>query len=298
MQANELRKEITEQIIKALESGNLPPWRKPWANDPNAPGLHTSLSTAHAYKGINQLLLQVSATRHGFKSKWWGTFNQVKASGGYVCRGQKATKIILWKPISRKRTNDEGEEVDDDFLVMREFFVFNAEQTSGLNHYQVGFAQPKEDAGERREHADIVIEATGADIRYGGKQSLLFDRTATTSRYLIRQQFESPETFYETVLHELCHWTEKRVGFDRSQAENTYALGELVAEVGSCILMAELGLPTTTNLTNHAAYLKGWLKAMKGDPNFIFRASSEASKAADFILAFKLSAQPQSATAE
>ena len=116
-------------------------------------------------------MLQLSATRHPFQSKWWGTFNQVKASGGYVCRGQKATKIILWKPISRKRKNEEGEEVDDDFLVMREFYVFNAEQTSGLNHYQVGFAQPKEDAGERREHADVVIEATGAEIKPPPKRS-------------------------------------------------------------------------------------------------------------------------------
>jgi antirestriction protein ArdC len=54
-------------------------------------------------------------------------------------------------------------------------------------------------------------------------------------------QFESPEAFYETTFHELCHWTEKRVGFDRSQAENTYALGEIVAEIGSCFLMGNLG---------------------------------------------------------
>jgi antirestriction protein ArdC len=37
---------------------------------------------------------------------------------------------------------------------------------------------------------------------------------------------------------------------------------------------------------------------MKSDPAFIFRASSEASKAADFILAFKSSAQPQAANAD
>lgn len=281
---NEIRQQITTQIVEALTDGNLPPWRRPWANDPNA-GLNTSLSTGNAYRGINQLLLQLSAGRSGFQSRWWGTFNQVKASGGYVCRGEKATKVILWKPISRKRMNGQGEEVDDDFLVMREFYVFNAEQTSGLDQYRVGFAQPKEDTGERYEHADAVIEATGADIRYGGNEAF-YRASEDYIQIPFRHQFESPESHYETAFHELCHWTEKRVGFDRSQAENTYALGELVAEIGACFLMAELRLPTTSNLTNHAAYLKSWLTGMNGDPKFIFRASAQASKAVEFVMSF------------
>ena len=40
------------------------------------------------------------------------------------------------------------------------------------------------------------------------------------------------------------------------------------------------------NLTNHVAYLANWLKAMKDDPKFIFTASSQASKAADYLLSF------------
>ena len=88
------------------------------------------------------------------------------------------------------------------------------------------------------------------------------------------------------MFHELCHWSEQRVGFDRSQTENTFALGELVAEIGSCFLMGELGLPTTEQVDNHAAYLKSWLREMNDDPKFIFRASAQATKAVDFILSF------------
>jgi len=99
-----------------------------------------------------------------------------------------------------------------------------------------------------------------------------------------RHQFESPETYYESALHELCHWSEKRVDFDRRQ--NTYDFAELVAEVGSCFLMGELGLPTTDNLDNHASYLKSWAKKGMEDPKFIFKAAAMASKAADFILSF------------
>src|SRR5947199_6679149 len=168
---SDLRQQITSTIIDALKNGGLPPWRKPWSDDPNAPGMHTSLSTGSPYRGINQLLLQVAAMRHGFKSKWWGTFNQVAFNQASVRQGQKATKVVLWKPIERKRANEKGEEIEDKFLVMREFCVFNAEQTTGLEKFRVGFAKPQIDACERYENADNVIDATGVDVRYGGNDA-------------------------------------------------------------------------------------------------------------------------------
>jgi antirestriction protein ArdC len=282
---NEIRSQITDQIVEALTNGNLPPWRRPWANDPNAPGLHASLSTGNPYRGINQLLLQLSAGRGSFQSKWWGTFNQVKSSGAHVLKGAKGTSIILFKPVKRTRVDESGEERDDSFCVLRTFVVFNAEQTSGLQQYQVGFNQPKEDTGERHEQADAVIEATSADIRYGGNKAF-YSPDGDYVQVPHRHQFETAEAFYETSFHELCHWSEKPVGFDRTQAENTYALGELIAEIGACFLMGELGLPTTSNLTNHAAYLKSWLTGMNNDPKFIFRAAAQASKAVEFVLSF------------
>ncbi len=63
-------------------------------------------------------------------------------------------------------------------------------------------------------------------------------------------------------------------------------MGELVAEIGSCYLCRELGVPASDDLTNHIAYLKSWLQAMKSDSRFIFVVSGQASKAADFILSF------------
>ena len=130
-----------------------------------------------------------------------------------------------------------------------------------------------------------MIDATGADIRYGGNEAY-YNPPNDYIQLPHCHQFESPESFTETAFHELCHWSEKRVGFDRTQAENTYGFAELVAEIGSCQMMAELGLPTTTNLSNHASYLKHWLDGMAGDAKFIFKAASQASKAVDFLLSF------------
>ena len=69
-------------------------------------------------------------------------------------------------------------------------------------------------------------------------------------------------------------------------------MGELIAEMGSCFLATELGIPIAENLPNHASYLQNWLRAMKNDHKFIFQASSQASKAADFILSFSRVEQP------
>lgn len=282
----DIRNDITNAIIECLKSNAaLPPWRRTWSDDPNAPGLHTSLSTGSAYRGINQLILQCSALKQGFKSKWWGTYKQIQFCGAGVRKGQKATKIILWKPIKRSRIDEKGKEVDDSFLVMREFCLWNAEQTTALNQFRVGHTKPNGDNETRYEHADQVIEATGATINYGGNRAFYCPSDDTISMPFCHQ-FETLEAFYETLLHEMCHYSESRTDFQTDQSQRNYAFGELVAEIGSCFLMGELGMATTDNLSNHAAYVKSWLSAMADDPKFIFRASAQASKAADYILSF------------
>ncbi len=282
---NDIRSSITKTIIEALSNGGLPPWRKPWSNDPNAPGLHTSMSTGKPYRGINQLLLQCSAMKGGFKSKWWGTFNQVKQNGASVSRGAKGTQIVLFKKIERERVDAAGDEVKDNFFVMRAFTVFNAEQTTGLEQFRVGFAKPQNNSVERYEAADDVIDATGADIRHGGNDAF-YNPPGDFIQLPHRHQFESAESFYETAFHELTHWSEHASRLNWDRANEGYAMGELIAEMSACLMMAELGLPTTTNLTNHASYLKHWLDGMAGDSKFIFRAASQASKAVDYLLSF------------
>ena len=78
---NEIRQRITSTIVEALKGGGLPPWRRPWAADPNA-GFPVNVVSKKKYRGINPLLLAIAAMRHGLKGKWWGTYNQWKELGG------------------------------------------------------------------------------------------------------------------------------------------------------------------------------------------------------------------------
>lgn len=112
--------------------------------------------------------------------------------------------------------------------------------------------------------ADAAIAATEADIRYGGNRAF-YDPAADFIQMLLREQFGGAE-FHETIFHELVHWTEhpSRLDWNRSQqGKHAYSLGELIAEIGACYLCAELGVPTSENLDNHAAYLKSWLSVRK-----------------------------------
>lgn len=280
----EIRQGITNAIIESLSSNSLPPWRRTWNDDPNA-GMPTSLSTGNRYGGINSLILQCSAIKQNFKSKWWGTFRQIQADGASVRKGQKATKVVIWKPINRTRTDETGKEVDDRFFFMQEFAIFNAEQTTGLDNFRVGNSQPTIDSDARYQHADEVIDATGVKIQFGGNRAF-YSLNHDTITMPYRHQFESPEAYYETLFHECIHWGVTRSEYERNNSKESYAFEELVAELGSCFAMGELSLNTTANMENHASYLKHWLSEMANDAKYIFKASALSSKIVDHVLSF------------
>jgi antirestriction protein ArdC len=279
----------------------LPPWRRPWASDPAA-GFPCNVVSKKKYRGINPLLLQIAAMRHGLKSKTWGTFNQWKEMGGSVRKrpdnvppGEWGTGIIFYKSLQITEENDDGEKEAKTIYMLKTYVVFNVDQVEGehLDHLRVGHSVINTNPIETYEEADKVIAATGADIRYGGNAAF-YHRGQDFIQVPLREQFTAPE-YYETVLHELCHWSEPRLDWNRK--EEGYAMGELVAEMGSCFLATELGIPNADQLPNHASYLQSWLKAMQNDHRFIFQASSQASKAADYILSFSRVLEPEEVAA-
>jgi antirestriction protein ArdC len=294
---NQIRESITNQILEALKSGDLPPWRRPWALDRNA-GAPVNIVSKKQYRGINPLLLAISSMKHGFQSQWWATFNQWKELGGSVMRrphnvprGQWGTNIVFWRPVTKTETDANGEEQEDTYFLLKTYTVFCIDQVEGdhLDHLRVGHEDAKLDAEEvqqRFDAADAAIEATEADIRHGGNRAA-YNPAGDFIVLPHRHQFSLPE-YYETAFHELSHWTEhrSRLDCDRSQSENSYAFMELRAELGGCFIAAELGLPTAERLENHASYLKSWLEKMQDDPKFIFRAAAQAAKAADYVLSF------------
>jgi antirestriction protein ArdC len=280
---HEIRESVTGRIIEALRSGQVPPWRRPWAGD-NA-GTPRNAVSRKSYRGVNVLLLGCQP----YRSRYWATYRQWLELKCQVRRGQHGTKIVFWRPVERQVVNDQGDAEAEEFLLLREYTVFNAEQVEGMavEHYFVS-AVPKPFVDFAP--AEEVIAATGADIRFGGLQAFYRpdqDFIGMPSRH----SFVSEKEFYSTAFHELAHWTGHVSRLDRLPknarfGDAAYAFEELVAEVAGCFLLSELDLPQGEDLTNHNAYLGHWLAVLEQDAGAILRAAGQASKAVDFILAF------------
>ena len=292
----EIRNKINNQIVAALASGKTPPWKRPWCIGKNS-GSPANVASKKAYRGINPLILDLASMRHGFTSRWWGTFNQWKSLGGMVKRrpaevpeGQWGSTVVFWSPISKSVKAEDGTEEEDKFFVMKMFTIFNVDQVDGdFDHLRAGVVVPGDEAIEiDYQPAQDVIDATNIDIRHGGDRAY-YSPVGDYIQLPPKSTFKSMAGYWETLFHEAIHATEhpSRLNWSRKIKENSYEMGELISELGACYLSRELGIPAADeNMDSHVGYLAGWLKAMKGDPSFIFRAAAQASKASDYILSF------------
>jgi antirestriction protein ArdC len=101
------------------------------------------------------------------------------------------------------------------------------------------------------------------------------------------EAFRDAESFYATLAHESTHWTKHPSRLDRSFGRKSwgdegYAQEELVAELASAFLCADLGITPEVS-DDHAAYIANWLTVLKNDKRAIFSAAAHAQKAVEFL---------------
>ncbi|WP_276330907.1 ArdC family protein [Varunaivibrio sulfuroxidans] len=169
---------------------------------------------------------------------------------------------------------------------MKGYTVFNVEQIEGLpsDYYQL--AEPVLDPVQRIDHAEEYFAATEANISHSGNQAYY----AIGSDRIQLPPFESfrdAESYYATLAHETTHWTRHPNRLDRSfgrkrWGDEGYAQEELVAELGSAFLSADLGI-TLEVRDDHAAYIESWLEVLKKDKRAIFTAAAHAQRAVDYL---------------
>ena len=102
-----------------------------------------------------------------------------------------------------------------------------------------------------------------------------------------RGRFAREEDYWATLAHEAVHWTRHESRLERdlgrqAWGDEGYAREELVAEIGSAFLCAELGIWPVVR-EDHAQYIGPWLMKLDGDPQAIFEAAALASKAVTWI---------------
>ena len=283
-----LYQEITDQIIAELEAGRTP-WAQPWAAAKAGIDLPHNASTRRRYSGVNILILWRTVIERGFSTQAFLTFRQALALGGAVRKGERGTMIVYADRFTpeeeRRRADAEGREAGA-IAFLKRFTVFNTDQCDGLPD-DVARPPPPIPAGMIAEDAAALIAATRAEVRIGGDQAF-YDPRLDYVQVPRPDAFFEPINWHRTAFHELAHWSGHRMRLDRDQTglfgSAAYGKEELVAEIGVAFVCASLGVEPTVR---HADYLGAWLEILREDNRAIVRAASAASKAADFLLAFR-----------
>jgi antirestriction protein ArdC len=277
---------VTNEIIADLEQG-VRPWKQPWSGN-YGPVSRPLRHNGEPYNGANVLLLWMRAFRQGYHNPTWMTFKQAEEYGAHVRKGEKSAYVVYANKVTKIETNEKtGEDIAKQIPFLRGYSVFNVEQIEGL---------PKEfivkpegqilNPVERIEKLETFFKHTGADIRHGGGEAYWQPKADYIQMPPI-EAFIDAENYYATLAHEATHWTADKGRLDRhfgqvTRGDEAYAKEELVAEIGSAFLCADLGI-TPEVREDHAAYISFWLKALKDDKKLIFMAAAHASRAAEFL---------------
>ena len=274
---------ITAAIVERLEAGTRP-WVQPWTGASVSRPLR---ACGTPYKGINVLWLWMAAEAAGHSSPFWITYHQSQVLGGQVRKGERGTVAIFYRTYQAEDADhDEEAEEQRTRRVLESFTVFNACQVEGLPKRFFPEPRPLPPPTERDSALDRFFAAIPASIRHQGAEAFyspVLDQVTMPEPALFRDL----DHYRATLAHELSHWTghESRLArrLDGRFGSEAYAMEELVAELSSAMLGAELGLPVD-HIDHHASYLASWLKVLKADSRAILMVAAKAEEAASLLL--------------
>lgn len=136
MSSQQIREEISAKIAKAMGT-ECPPWRRPWSDTVVNTGIPCNFSTSKKYKGVNTLLLMMSADRHKFRSMFWGTKRQWESIGAVVDKPAKfdpdwGTDVVFASSFHKERKGAIAGGFDNVFF-LKYYTVYNLEQVAALD---------------------------------------------------------------------------------------------------------------------------------------------------------------------
>jgi antirestriction protein ArdC len=271
-----VQEKIVKEIEEAIKNHGTTPWRKPWNG-----GVPKNFITKKPYRGINRLLLSGGS---------YLTFKQIqdlqkKNKDIKLKKGSKSEIVVFWKFTEKEVENERGEKEVESYPIFRYYNVFHVGDVIGLEDDTEKFNN------NQIENAEKVVESY--------KQEIEIEIKASDEAYYVPaldkivaptiKQYKQVEEFYSTLFHEMIHSTGHKNRLNRfkgneSFGSENYSKEELVAEIGSNMILGELGIENPKQHENSIAYLYGWLKAIKEDVMLITMAAQNAQKAADYII--------------
>lgn len=274
--SDKVDKIVTDKIIALLEAGTIP-WKKPWHTPSGQP---RNMVSGKRYRGINALM--TSSMVSGYIDPNWLTKKQMDKLEFELLPDQKYTPVILYNWI--EKVSDSGEKKKIPF---RRFYkVYNRSQIKGSENLWAKKDKPLENwEGEAANVLEGYTQRDGSRIEHG-KTGAWYKPSIDLIGMPDRVYFDTPADYWSALFHEMVHSTGSKKRLNRelkgySFDSHSYSQEELIAEMGSCFLLADLGIEKT--IENSAAYIKGWLKELKDDRQFLIKGAQRAQKAFDYI---------------
>lgn len=243
----------------------------------------------------------------------------------YVRAGETGTMITYYSPLYFDK---DGKKIDpqkmskEDFknklaktsFILKDTFVFNASQTAQYDYDENGKIKLdkngnklyKENSSipynftkseiektkkefESKNEIEKFIKELKIDIKNDSPEKSFFDPAADTIHLPPKEAFHNSDEYYQTLLHEIVHWTGHNDRLARvelkeySKDRKNRAKEELVAEIGSFMLCQKLNHKfEPTN--NSKEYVSGWVSIIEDQPEAIKDACYKASKAVSHIM--------------
>ena len=309
-------------MIERMQSMKASDWRQGWTNGKGTMlGMPQNLSGRN-YSGTNSFFLQMDTAMNAYRTPVYMTFMQAQKENLRIKKGAQSMPVIYWdlniKDERGKRVAESdykqmsrGEQAKCEVRpFLRAFSVFNVDQTN------------LEEVNKEKYDA-IVDRFKGPQLRdtQGMYENRAIDRMFERQEWICRVQndrivdgayyspardmviipmkeqfnigknaeeiFKDGMEYYSSALHEMTHstGTANRLNRDKGAkfGDAKYAKEELVAELTAAMVGNTLGFDKRI-LNNNAAYMDGWINALREEPKFIVSVMADVNKASKMIL--------------
>lgn len=184
-----------------------------------------------------------------------------------------STNLVDLKKIARKYCKNEN------IGSTREQVAYSIQKAVESNLLKYKLQNDKLDISR----IEDLLKKIQIPIIHGGSKSF-YDIDNNFIQIPDKNQFESIIDYYQIVFHELSHWV---IAKNNKEKCYDYAFEELVAELSSCFVLAELGIAVFNDVVSNARnYIAAWLEQMNNNSKYIFEASFQANKVVDFLIGF------------
>lgn len=247
-----------------------------------AAGAAISHNTGKSYSLLNQLILG--------KPGEYITFKQCQNEGGRVKRGAKSRYVVFWKPMKITETDENNVDHEKTVFMLRYYNVFHIDDCEGI---KPKYDKPLEKCAKPFEAAQKIMDdytdREGIELVISPSDRAFYRPSEDMISLPEMSQFAQTEEFYSTAFHEMTHSTGHESRLNRlckgaGFGSENYSKEELVAEIGAATLVNRVGLESEKSFRNSAAYVQGWLSALKNDKRLIVSAAGKAEKAVELIL--------------